>query len=150
MASTYTNLLYHLVFSTKHRIPLITDDLRPELYAYIGGIIRNKRGVMLEIGGMPDHVHIVAKLKADMSVAEATRFIKSNSSKCVNEKPGRRARFEWQTGYGAFTVSESQIEIVRQYVRGQAEHHRKITFQEEFVQLLKQHGIEYDERYLWD
>ena len=150
MASTLTNLLYHIVFSTKHREPLIATELRPELHKYIGGIIRGERGVLLEIGGMPDHLHIVTRFRADVSVAEMLRLIKCNSSKWANERPDKRFRFEWQTGYGAFTVSESQLGSVRNYVRGQEQHHRKMTFQEEFVAMLKKNGIEYDERYLWD
>ncbi len=150
MAGTFTNLLYHLVFSTKHRQPIIIPDLRDELYRYIGGIIRNERGIQLEIGGVPDHVHILTKFRADVSVAQMLRLIKANSSKWVNDKPGRRSRFAWQSGYGAFTVSESQVPDVRNYIRNQPRHHNKTTFKEEFIALLERHGIEYDERYIWD
>jgi putative transposase len=150
MAQSLTNLLYHLVFSTKHRQPLIVPNLRPELYKYLGGIIRGEGGILLEIGGMPDHVHLVAKLKADVSVADMLRRIKANSSKWVNQQRKQRQRFSWQAGYGAFTVSQSQLTAVGKYVHTQEEHHRKKSFQEEFLQLLKKHHIEYDERYLWD
>jgi REP element-mobilizing transposase RayT len=150
MAGTFTKLLYHVVFSTKGREPLIGPDLRPELQKYIGGIIRGERGILLEIGGTADHLHVVARFRADVSVAEMARLIKCNSSKWANERPDRRFRFEWQSGYGAFTVSESQLEGVRHYVQGQEEHHRKRTFKEEFVAMLEKHGMEYDERYLWD
>ena len=150
MAGTFTNLLYHVIFSTKHRQPIITPDLQPDLYKYIGGIIRGQDGVLFEIGGIRDHVHLVAKFKPDASVAEMVRLIKANSSKWVNERPHPMGRFEWQVGYGASTVSESQLAAVREYVRSQEEHHRTRTFQEEFVEFLKRHGIEYDERYLWD
>lgn len=150
MASTYTNLLYHLVFSTKHRQAFITSELQDELYRYVGGIVRGEGGTLLEIGGVEDHVHLLVKFKPDQSVSRMLQLIKGNSSKWVNERPGREARFAWQTGYGAFTVSESQAPSVRQYIQRQPEHHRTRSFQDEYLDLLKKHGIEYDERYLWD
>ena len=150
MASTLTNLLYHLVFSTKHREPIITPDLRDPLYAYIGGIIRSEGGILIEAGGMPDHIHLVAKFKPDTSVSDMVQVFKAKSSKWVNEMPDRTVRFAWQTGFGGFTVSESQLPIVRRYVRTQEEHHRTVTFQEEYLALLKRHRIEYDERYVFD
>jgi putative transposase len=149
MASTFTNLLYHIVFSTKHREPLITTVVRPELYRYLGGIVRGEGGTLLEMGGMPDHIHLVTKFKADTSVAQMLRTIKAGSSKWANERPGA-LRFGWQAGYAAFSVSESQVASVIEYVRSQEQHHRKMSFQEEYVALLKRHGIDYDERYLWD
>jgi len=149
MPSSFTNLVYHVVFSTKNRKPLIHGDLREQLYKYIGGIIRNKRGALLEIGGISDHVHLVAKFRADVSVAQMLQHIKANSSKWANEQPKRPARFAWQTGYSAFSVSESQIEKVRTYVRNQERHHRRVSFQDEFRALLRKHGIEFDETYLW-
>lgn len=150
MATTFTNLLYHIVYSTKNRRPLITPRLQDELYRYIGAIIRDERGTQLEIGGMPDHVHIAVRFRADASVAEMMRRIKANSSKWAGERWGPRQWLGWQTGYAAFTVSESQLATVRDYIRNQPEHHGNTTFEEEFVALLKRHGIEYDERYLWD
>ena len=148
MASTFTNLLYHVVFSTKDRTPAIHEGLRERLYEYIGGIIRGERGVLLEIGGVPDHVHLLVKLKSDMAVAEFVRLVKSNSSKWLNESNDPRARFEWQTGYGAFSVSESQARKVRKYIQTQESHHAKVSFRDELITLLEKHGIEYDERYL--
>jgi REP element-mobilizing transposase RayT len=150
MPSSYTHLLYHVVFSTKERRPLITPALRTELYPYIGGIIRDQRGILLEIGGMPDHVHLVVRIRPDMAVADLVRLVKSNASKWVHERTDLTTEFAWQTGYGAFTVSASQLETVRRYVQNQEEHHRKQTFQEEVLWLLKKHGIEYDERFLWE
>lgn len=150
MPTTYTNLLYHFVFSTKDRRPLIVPEIRDELYSYLGGIIRARRGVLLEIGGVEDHVYILAKFHADVSVAEILRLIKANSSKALNERPRQPVRFAWQRGYGAFTVSESQVASVRQYIRDQETHHKKRTFQDEFVAMLKKHRIDFDERYLWD
>jgi REP element-mobilizing transposase RayT len=150
MASTLTNLLYHIVFSTKDREPLIVPALRESLYPYIGGIIRGERGMLLEIGGMPDHVHLVTRFKTDPSVATMIRTIKSRSSKWVNEQLNRQGRFSWQAGYGAFTVSASQVSRVRSYVSNQEAHHRMASFKDEYVALLNRHEIEYDERYLWD
>ena len=150
MPSTYTNLLYHIVFSTKHRIPLIDEEIQEELYRYIGGIIRAEGGIQLEIGGVSDHVHILTKIKPAIAVSEMLAKIKANSSKWLNDHKMKMRKFGWQEGYGAFTVSESQAQSVREYIRNQPEHHRKQTFQEEFVALLERHGIEYDPRYLWD
>ena len=149
MPNTYTNLLYHIVFSTKERAPLITDDLKDELYKYIGGIIREEGGVLLEIGGIEDHVHILAKLKPAQAVSEILRLIKANSSKWVNENKSQ-SRFAWQEGYSAFSVSESQVVTVRRYIRNQVQHHRGQTYQDELVALLERHGVEYDSRFLWD
>jgi REP element-mobilizing transposase RayT len=150
MASTLTNLLYHVVFSTKNREPMVTAPVRENLYQYIGGIVRGEGGTLVEIGGTSDHVHLVVRFKSEPSVATMVKIIKSKSSKWLNEQPRRPGRFEWQRGYAAFTVSASQLEKVRVYVRNQEQHHRRRPFQEELRQLLDKHGIEYEERYLWD
>lgn len=150
MPSTYTNLLYHIVFSTKQRRPYITEDLREELCRYIGGIIRAEGGVQLEIGGTSDHIHILAKLKPAISVSEILNKVKSNSSKWANDQKMKVRKFAWQEGYSAFSVSESQVPNLVQYIRSQEEHHRKQSFQEELLALLELHGIEYDPTYLWD
>ena len=150
MATTFTNLLYHIVFSTKERDPMITQDIRERLYEYMGGIIRGEGGVLLEIGGVPDHVHLLAKLKADKAVSDMLRLIKSNSSKWVNEERLITGRFGWQTGYAAFSVSESQVNKVRKYLQSQESHHAKVSFKEELITLLEKNRIEYDERYIFD
>jgi REP element-mobilizing transposase RayT len=149
MAGTYTNLLFHIVFSTRDRAPLIVAQLRPELFNYIGGIIRAEGGALLEIGAMVDHIHLLVKVRAEQAVPEIVRLMKANSSKWLNEMPGRESRFEWQGGYGAFTVSESQLPLVRKYILSQEEHHRTKSFQEEFVEMLDRHGLKFDERYIW-
>ena len=149
MAATLTNLLYHIIFSTKDRQPLIREVFRDELEKYIAGIIRNEGGVLLDVGGMPDHLHVVARFKADRSVAEMVRLIKANSSKRLNERQGAAGRFAWRAGYGAFSVSESRLGALRQYVRNQPEHHRARSLQDEFREFLDRHGIVYDEQYLW-
>jgi REP element-mobilizing transposase RayT len=142
MSSTLTNLLYHIVFSTKNREPIITKPIRTEFFKYIGGIIRGEGGVLLEIGGMPDHVHLVVRFKAEPSVATMVKVIKSKSSKWLNEQPKRPGRFEWQRGYAAFTVSVSQLRSVRAYVKNQEQHHRRRSFQEELgtVQEMNYHA----------
>lgn len=148
MATTFSNLLYHIVYSTKNRIPLIHDGLREPLYEYIGGIIRGEGGILLEIGGVPDHVHILAKFKTDIAVSMMLQKIKGKSSKWVNDLPDRREYFDWQDGYAAFSVSESLVPTVRRYLRNQEEHHKKVSFKDELIALLKKHRIPYDERYL--
>ncbi|HSG38246.1 MAG TPA: IS200/IS605 family transposase [Thermoanaerobaculia bacterium] len=143
MAHTYANLLYHFVFSTRQRVPWINDALRDPLYDYIGGIVRQNGGALLEIGGVPDHVHILARLKSDPSVATVIQRIKGKSSKWVNDCGLVPEGFRWQQGYGAFSVSESGKEKVRRYVRNQERHHSKVTFLDELITLLERHHIPY-------
>jgi REP element-mobilizing transposase RayT len=150
MASTLTNLLYHIVFSTKMRQDFIVPELRTDLYPYIGGIIRGEKGIMLKIGGTANHLHLLAKFPPVMSVSKMLQHIKGNSSKWVNEERRMTFRFAWQRGYGAFPVSESAAEAVSRYIEAQEEHHKTMTFQEELLLLLKKHHIPYDERYMWD
>lgn len=149
MAGTYTNLLYHLVFSTKNRLPLITRNLQQDLYSYIGGIIRGEGGTLLEIGGMREHVHLLTKFKPTKPVSGMLNRIKAKASKWVNEEKLKTRKFGWQDGYAAFSVSESQIASVRRYIRDQEKHHRRWSYQDELRGLLDKHGVEYDERYLW-
>ena len=149
MAGTFTSLHYHLVFSTKDRFPFLDADLRARLYEYIGGIIRSENGILLEAGGMPDHVHLLVRLPTQTAVSDWMRIIKSKSSGWVHETFPGKEKFAWQEGYGAFTVSQSDLERVKEYIRNQAEHHRTRSFQEEFVRFLKVHEIEYDERLIW-
>jgi putative transposase len=144
-----TNLLFHIIFSTKDRQPLIRDGFRDELEKYIAGIVRNEGGVLIGIGGTPDHLHLITKFKPDRSVAEMVRLIKSNSSKWVNEQHGDPGRFAWQLGYGAFSVSQSQLEALKAYVANQKAHHQTRSFQDEFREFLIKHGVDIDERYLW-
>jgi REP element-mobilizing transposase RayT len=148
MASTFANLIYHIVFSTKNRVPSITPNLKDGLYDYLGGIVRSEGGILLEIGGVADHVHLLAKLKPVLAVADALRTIKANSSRWVNDEKNPRERFEWQVGYAALSVSESQVAAVRRYIQRQEEHHKKVSFRDELVALLEKNGIPYDERYL--
>jgi REP element-mobilizing transposase RayT len=150
MPGTHTNLLYHLVFSTKKRLPMITDAIEAELYKYKGGIVRGEGGILLEIGGMPDHIHLLVKLKPTIAISDMLRLLKANSSKWVNEEKLKYRKFGWQDGYAAFTVSRSQADKVTKYIRNQKQHHRKKDFKTEFVELLERHEVEYEKRYLSD
>ena len=146
MAATFSNLLVHVVFTTKHREPNITAALRPDLEKYIGCILRNEGHDLLAIGGLPDHIHLLVKFRADASVSDIVRLVKANSSKWSKE---RVANFAWQSGFGSFSFSESQRETIRSYINNQQEHHRKVSFQEEYLAFLRRHGIEPDDRYVW-
>ena len=150
MAGTYTKLYYHIVFSTKNRQPFITQAIEDELYKYISGIIRNLDGSCIEINGASDHVHILAIIPPKISISDALRTIKANSSKWVHEKWPDLSDFGWQDGFSAFTVSASQVEPVRQYIRDQKKHHQERDYKTELLAILDKHGIEYDARYLWD
>jgi len=149
MAHTFTSLLIHAVFSTTGRAPLLADAIRPEVHAYLGGILRELRAVPAAIGGTADHVHLLMRLPADLPVADCLRIVKTNSSRWVKERWPLRRSFAWQGGYGAFSVSESRRAAVIRYILDQAQHHRRISFQDEFLALLKNHRVEFDERYLW-
>jgi REP element-mobilizing transposase RayT len=149
MAHTYTNLLTHIVFSTKDRHPMLIPELRTRLFPYLGGIIRQLHGTALSIGGPDDHVHLLVKLHPSISVASVLDKLKSSSSGWIHRKWPERWSFAWQEGYGAFSVSPSHLPAVMKYIAGQEEHHRRVSFQDEFIELLKKYGIEYDERYIW-
>ena len=140
----------HCVFSTKDRQPFITAQLRERLWPFLGGIARENQMKAVSIGGVADHVHILLSLPATMPVAKAMQLIKGGSSKWVHETFPDQRLFAWQTKYGAFSVSVSQLDRIIAYIENQEMHHRKMSFQEEFVALLKKHHIEYDERYLWE
>ena len=148
MANTYTQLIYHLVFSTKNRDLLIHETLRENLYQYMGGIARKTGGKLIQIGGMPDHVHMVVQLNTTPSLADVVKTIKAKSSKWLNGQTDFPGKFAWQTGFGAFTVSASQLPTVVKYVQNQFEHHREKSFKED-VSLLEKHNIKYEEKYVW-
>ena len=148
MPSTHLSLHYHVVFSTKNRLPMIRRDWRDDLHAYLGGIVNTLKGVPLAIGGIEDHVHMLFGLRATHRLDYVMRDIKSGSSSWVHEQVARK-EFDWQDGYFGVTVSPSAIESVTKYVLRQEEHHRKQSFEEEYMELLKLTGVEYDERYVW-
>lgn len=148
--STFTNLLFHVIYSTKYRQPMIRSEWQDDLYGYIGGIVRDQKGTLLKIGGVEDHVHLLVKLSPTIAISDILRKIKSNSSKWVNERSDMSRKFEWQSGYAAFSVSESQMPAVGDYISNQAEHHRKTTFKREFLAILKKHNIEFDLEYVFE
>ena len=148
MAHTAGNLVLHLIFSTKGRRPLITADLRPDLFAYLGGIVREMQAAALIINGTADHIHMLLRIRPAQSPAEVTRIVKANSSRWAHEKGNKD--FAWQTGYGAFSVSQSNVAAISKYIATQEEHHRKQSFQQEYMAFLKKNKIAYDERYIWD
>ena len=149
MPRSFTSILLHVVFSTYERQPLITKELSPDLHAYIGGITRGLHATAIRVGGAADHVHILAGIPPTLAVAEYVNKVKSNSSKWIHETR-MRPLFGWQRGYGAFSVSRSGAEAVARYIAGQDEHHHLVSFREEFLRLLQEAGIDYDERYVFD
>src|SRR5262245_59119810 len=151
MSQSLSRIYLHIVFSTKGRRQYFQDaDLRTELHNYLGGTCRNLECPSLCVGGVDDHVHILCRLSRTFTVAELVRELKRESSKWLKTKSTELLDFHWQDGYGAFSVSHSNVETVRKYIAQQAKHHRSETFQDEFRHLLRLHEIEWDERYVWD
>jgi REP element-mobilizing transposase RayT len=149
MPNTYTKLLYHIVFSTKQRRPLIDASWEERLYSYLGGILRNERSDLLAAGGMPDHIHLLVRTRADLALSDLVRTIKTNGSAWVHDIL-RQKDFAWQTGYSAFTVSNSASPDVNRYLTHQKEHHRQRDYKSEVLTLLRLHEVEFDEKYVFD
>ncbi len=145
MPSAYTQNFYHTVFSTKQRAGLLTPDLEARLYPFIGGIVRDLRCTLLAVNGMPDHVHLLVRYRPNLSHSELLQQIKGRSSKWINETFPQLGRFSWQEGYGGFTVSKSVVPEVEAYIARQKEHHQRQDFRSELLELLRRHGIEFDE-----
>jgi putative transposase len=150
MPGTYHQLLLHVVFSTKERVPWINPDLAERLYPYIGGIVRDEKGTLYEIGGVEDHLHMYLRWRTDESVSNLMRSVKASSSRWIHENFPQLNAFAWQEGYAVFSVSKSQEPTVKQYIVNQAEHHRRADFKSELLRLLRAHEIEFDERYVFD
>lgn len=148
--STFTKLNYHIVFATKRRSPLITAELQTRLYEYLGGIIRAKGGHLVEVGGVADHIHLLAHLSPKFAISDVIRDIKGSSSAWVNAEKLSEQHFEWQKGYGAFTVSYTNSGSVQNYIRNQEEHHRRKSFEEEYIDFLERHQITFERRYLFE
>jgi REP element-mobilizing transposase RayT len=148
MSSTHLSLHVHIVFSTKNRFPFIIDEWRERLHSFLGGAIRTAACIPEAVGGTNDHVHVLIGIRATHRLADVVRDIKHASSKWVHETIGNQ-KFAWQDGYGAFTIGASQIDIVKSYIARQPEHHRKRTFQDEYVTFLDRYRVEYDNRFLW-
>lgn len=150
MPQSLASLHFHLVFSTRHREPWISAELQPRLFEYLGGILRNQKGVLIAAGGIEDHVQLLVSLSREVLISDTLRDLKSNSSGWIHKEYPSLSQFAWQAGYGAFTVSFSAIDAVKRYLANQREHHRKHAFQDEFRELLKRHELAWDERYVWD
>jgi putative transposase len=149
MPNTHAKLYYHLVFSTKNGKPFINAAIELELHKYMGGIIRQIEGSSIE-NGTADHIHILAIVPSKISISDAMRSIKAGSSKWIHDSQPTLSSFAWQDGYAAFTVSASQTESVRTYIRNQKKHHQLSDYKTELLGLLDKHAVEYDDRYLWD
>ena len=150
MPGTYSQILLHIVFSTKRREPWITAEVAERLYPYMGGIVRAERGVLYEIGGIEDHVHMYLQWRPDATISDLMRTVKARSSKWVHENFPSLGSFAWQEGYGVFTVSKSQEGAVKAYIASQREHHKKEEFNTELLRMLRLNEIEFDERYVSD
>ena len=150
MANTYTQLYFHIVFAVKGRSNYISEQWKDELYKYISGIIANKDQKLMIVNGVPNHIHLLIGTKPNCNLSDLIRDIKANSSKWMNEKKFTNFHFEWQTGFGAFTVSQSVVPNVIEYIKNQEEHHRKKTFKEEYVEFLKAYQIDFKDEYLFD
>ncbi len=150
MSQSLVKNLIHLVYSTKHRQHWIDRSLRNDLFAYQAGIFKEWDSPALVIGGVEDHVHTLFALSKNHALIKIIEEVKKGSSKWMKIDGPRNPDFSWQTGYGAFSVSQSNFDAVRQYIENQEEHHRKMTFEDEFRALLRRHGIAFDERYVWD
>ena len=149
MPHSYVSNLVHYIFSTKERFPFIDHELESRLWPYMGGIARENGMKALAIGGTTDHVHTLLSMPATLSVAKAIQLIKGGSSKWIHDRLPKHRKFAWQDGYGAFSVSASQMKSVIRYIDGQKEHHRKKTFEEEFLEFLDKYGVDYDRRYVF-
>ena len=150
MPGTSSQILLHVVFSSKGRTPWITPDIAEYLYPYIGGIVRAEKGVLYDIGGVEDHVHMYLRWRPDEAISDLMRTVKSRSSKWIHDTYPTLAPFAWQEGYSVFSVSKSQEPAVKKYIARQAEHHQRHDFKSELLKLLRAHGVEFDEKYLFD
>lgn len=147
MPSTHISLNVHLVFSTKDRLPFISEDVLDRLHAYLGGIVKGMDAMPLAIGGVSDHVHLLVSLKSKHRLDYVLRDLKADSSAWIHQEFEKK--FEWQKGYGAFSVSPNSIDGVKRYIGSQAEHHQKTGFQDEYRNLLEKSGVDFEEKYLW-
>jgi putative transposase len=150
MPQSLSIVILHIIFSTKNREPWLHSDVRPRMHAYLATICRDVDADFVRVGGAADHVHIVTTLPRTLSQAQLIERIKKASSKWIKPLDVRYRSFFWQRGYGAFSVSPSQLDSVLEYVNKQQDHHRTRTFQEEYRELLRKHGVDFDERYVWD
>ena len=150
MPQSLSRILIHLVFSTKNRNPILNPEIQTELHPYLVGVLNGIDCPSLQVGGVEDHVHLLFGLSRTRTVADVVETVKTASSKWIKIKGPEFSQFHWQAGYGAFSVSQSDADTVIAYIQNQVQHHRKMTFQEEYRRLLERYQIAYDERYVWD
>ena len=150
MPQSLSSILVHLIFSTKNREPFITPAIELELHPYITKILRELKSPCLTLNGTSDHVHVLFALSRVITIAELVEEVKTNSSKWIKTKGGEFRNFHWQRGYGAFSIGQSNVEVLKRYIRHQKEHHKRVTFQDEYRDFLKSYGIDFDERFVWD
>ncbi len=150
MPQSLANVLVHLVFSTKDRAPVLDDDIRPELFAYLVGVLRNHDCVSVQVGGIADHVHILFKISRKLAISSVVEKLKVSTAKWLKTRSPILREFAWQAGYGAFSVSPAAAPEVVRYIQNQQEHHRKVSFEDELRSMLNDAGIPFDEKYLWD
>ena len=150
MPQSLSRILIHLVFSTKNRERILSQMIQTELHPYLAGVLDNIQCPSLQVGGVEDHVHLFFGLSRTRTIAEIVETVKTSSSKWMKTKSTAFANFHWQSGYGAFSVSQSDAETVVAYIRGQAQHHQRMTFQEEYRRLLERYEVAFDENYVWD
>ena len=150
MPQSLANIMIHLVFSTKDRQPWIADDWRDDLHSYMGGIIRRHGSALISAGSVEDHIHLLFPLPRTVAVSEMVKEIKSGSTRWIRSSPARPTGFNWQAGYGIFSISPSHKAAVIGYIANQREHHKTTTFQDEYRKFLMKYEIDYDERYVWD
>jgi REP element-mobilizing transposase RayT len=150
MSNTYTKIYIHYIFSTKHRRPLIKPEYEEKLWSYLGGIAQKHHMIPTSISGTTDHIHGLFIIPPTLSVAKGVQLLKGGSSKWMNDHHVVDRSFKWQKGYGAFSVSESRVPAVTKYIKNQKEHHRELSFKEEYLGFLKEYRIKYDKRYIFD
>ena len=148
--SAHTGILIHVVFSTKQRFKLLDKSWRNDLYGVMGGNAQTHKGVLIKAGGIEDHVHLLLKTHSSFAIADTIKIIKGNSSHWINKNQKISARFSWQRGYGAFSVSESMSDIVKRYIENQEQHHLKQSFRDEYLEILRKHRIEFDLKYVFE
>jgi REP element-mobilizing transposase RayT len=149
MAHTYTSLFYHIVFSTKYRVRYIRPEIEQQVWEYMGGVMRQHKLTALQIGGIDDHIHALIMALPTLAPSQIVQYLKGGSSKWIHETFPDLHAFAWQEGYGAFTVSKSGLEAVVRYIQNQRTHHQKQSYQAEYLEFLRRHEVEYDERYVW-
>jgi putative transposase len=150
MADTYTQIYYHVVFAVRNRKYMITKDIKDDLYKYMSGIINNQKQKLIIVNGMPDHVHILLQCKPDMNLSNTVKEIKEHSTKYLNNEKMLGGKFYWQAGFGAFSVSKRDVDMIINYIKNQEEHHTKNSFKNEYIRFLKENEIEFKDEYLFD